>query len=233
MELQTRFRILALSILVIHKPIRFFAHTTQRVVFSFVVAHLVAFWLGMQTRKLYNRAFLSRRSPFMKRTYQPSVVRRKRARLSRPHAHQGRACGDPRASCQGPSWPGGLIADIAAEWPVNSISPAASPAAVGRIHRGLRSAPCAARCLVRSPLPAWRDRFCTPRPSDSQAQCRAVGDAQLLPTAGPRACRQRRAELPVLDLVLRLAKPAPPASHDALGPSLREDFDKLLKRLPR
>lgn len=45
--------------------------------------------------------------------------------------------------------------------------------------------------------------------------------------------RQRRAELPALDLVLRLAKPAGAQNRELLGSSLREDFEKLLKRLPR
>lgn len=48
--------------------------------------------------------------------------------------------------------------------------------------------------------------------------------------------RQRRAGLPALDLVLRLARPVKSTSRelrDSLGPALREDFDKLLKRLPR
>ena len=50
--------------------------------------------------------------------------------------------------------------------------------------------------------------------------------------------RQQRAELPALDLVLRLAKPlksatGSTASRELLGPLLREDFKKLLKRLPR
>ena len=50
--------------------------------------------------------------------------------------------------------------------------------------------------------------------------------------------RQQRAELPALDLVLRLAKPlksatGSTATRELLGPHLREDFDKLLKRLPR
>lgn len=45
--------------------------------------------------------------------------------------------------------------------------------------------------------------------------------------------RQRRATLPVLNLVLRLARPLKGLEHDSLGPALREDFDKLLKRLPR
>ena len=47
--------------------------------------------------------------------------------------------------------------------------------------------------------------------------------------------RQRRAGLPVLDLVLRLARPIKSTSREphSLGPALREDFDKLLKRLPR
>ncbi|MFY9329219.1 MAG: ribonuclease P protein component [Georgfuchsia sp.] len=48
--------------------------------------------------------------------------------------------------------------------------------------------------------------------------------------------RQRRAGLPVMDLVLRLARPVKLKSrefHGLLGPALREDFDKLLKRLPR
>ncbi len=50
--------------------------------------------------------------------------------------------------------------------------------------------------------------------------------------------RQQRAELPALDLVLRLARPlksanGSTASRESLGSLLREDFDKLLKRLPR
>ena len=45
--------------------------------------------------------------------------------------------------------------------------------------------------------------------------------------------RHRRSELPTLDLVLRLAKPTKTMSREALGPILREDFDKLLARLPR
>jgi ribonuclease P protein component len=50
--------------------------------------------------------------------------------------------------------------------------------------------------------------------------------------------RQQRAELPALDLVLRLARPlksanGSSASQALLGSLLREDFDKLLKRLPR
>jgi ribonuclease P protein component len=50
--------------------------------------------------------------------------------------------------------------------------------------------------------------------------------------------RQQRAQLPALDLVLRLARPlksanGSTASRELLGPLLREDFDKLLKRLPR
>ena len=50
--------------------------------------------------------------------------------------------------------------------------------------------------------------------------------------------RQQRAELPALDLVLRLARPlksanGSKASRESLGSQLREDFDKLLKRLPR
>ena len=50
--------------------------------------------------------------------------------------------------------------------------------------------------------------------------------------------RQQRAELPALDLVLRLAKPlksvnGSKASRESLAPLLREDFNKLLKRLPR
>jgi ribonuclease P protein component len=45
--------------------------------------------------------------------------------------------------------------------------------------------------------------------------------------------RQRRSELPALDLVLRLARPTRDMSRDSLGPLLREDLDKLLKRLPR
>lgn len=50
--------------------------------------------------------------------------------------------------------------------------------------------------------------------------------------------RQQRAQLPALDLVLRLAKPLKSAdgsttSRETLAPLLREDFEKLLKRLPR
>lgn len=45
--------------------------------------------------------------------------------------------------------------------------------------------------------------------------------------------RHRRAELPVLDLVLRLARSTKSTSRELLAPALREDFDKLLKRLPR
>jgi len=50
--------------------------------------------------------------------------------------------------------------------------------------------------------------------------------------------RQQRAELPALDLVLRLAKPLKSAngstsSRELLGPLLREDFKNLLMRLPR
>ena len=48
--------------------------------------------------------------------------------------------------------------------------------------------------------------------------------------------RQRRPELPALDLVLRLSRPVKPAGREArgaLGPALRGDFDDLLKRLPR
>lgn len=48
--------------------------------------------------------------------------------------------------------------------------------------------------------------------------------------------RQRRAELPALDLVLRLARPVKSTSREfreSFGPALREDFDKLLNRLPR
>ena len=48
--------------------------------------------------------------------------------------------------------------------------------------------------------------------------------------------RHRRAELPALDLVLRLARPVKSTSREfreSFGPALREDFEKLLKRLPR
>jgi len=45
--------------------------------------------------------------------------------------------------------------------------------------------------------------------------------------------RHRRAELPALDLVLRLARSTRSTSRESLGTALREDFDKLLKRLPR
>lgn len=48
--------------------------------------------------------------------------------------------------------------------------------------------------------------------------------------------RLRRAELPALDLVLRLAQPVKATGREfreSFGPVLRDDFDKLLKRLPR
>lgn len=51
--------------------------------------------------------------------------------------------------------------------------------------------------------------------------------------------RQEYAKLPALDLVLRLARPTKGIHgidgkpRESLGPLLREDFDKLLKRLPR
>jgi ribonuclease P protein component len=48
--------------------------------------------------------------------------------------------------------------------------------------------------------------------------------------------RHRRAELPALDLVLRLARPIKSTNREfreSVVPALREDFDKLLKRLPR
>ncbi len=45
--------------------------------------------------------------------------------------------------------------------------------------------------------------------------------------------RHRRADLPPLDLVLRLARSTKSMDRTSLGPVLRDDFDKLLKRLPR
>ena len=45
--------------------------------------------------------------------------------------------------------------------------------------------------------------------------------------------RQRRTELPALNLVLRLAKSTKAMSRESLANTLREDFDKLLKRLPQ
>ena len=45
--------------------------------------------------------------------------------------------------------------------------------------------------------------------------------------------RHRRAELPALDLILRLAKPTKTMSRESLGSLLRDDFDKLLARLPK
>ena len=45
--------------------------------------------------------------------------------------------------------------------------------------------------------------------------------------------RHRRAELPALDLILRLAKPTKAIDREAIGPLLRDEFDKLLRRLPR
>jgi ribonuclease P protein component len=45
--------------------------------------------------------------------------------------------------------------------------------------------------------------------------------------------RHRRAELPAFDLILRLARPTKSISREALGAALQEDFEKLLRRLPR
>lgn len=45
--------------------------------------------------------------------------------------------------------------------------------------------------------------------------------------------RQRRAELPGLDLILRLAKPTKAIDSDALVLAVRQDFEQLLRRLPR
>lgn len=48
--------------------------------------------------------------------------------------------------------------------------------------------------------------------------------------------RHRRADLPALDLVLRLAQPVKAsgrAFRESYGAMLREDFEKLLGRLPR
>ena len=45
--------------------------------------------------------------------------------------------------------------------------------------------------------------------------------------------RHRRAELPALNLVLRLAKSTKTMSRESLAPALRDDFEQLLKRLPQ
>lgn len=48
--------------------------------------------------------------------------------------------------------------------------------------------------------------------------------------------RLRRAELPALDMVLRLARPLKATGREfreSFGPALRTDFEKLLSRLPR
>lgn len=45
--------------------------------------------------------------------------------------------------------------------------------------------------------------------------------------------RVRRAGLPDLDVVLRLARPTGPVQEKTLGPRLREDIETLLNRLPR
>lgn len=45
--------------------------------------------------------------------------------------------------------------------------------------------------------------------------------------------RERRAELPAFNLVLRLAKSTKAIAREALASVVREDFDKLLRRLPR
>lgn len=47
------------------------------------------------------------------------------------------------------------------------------------------------------------------------------------------AFRCQRAELPTFNLVLRLARPTKAMSREVLGAALREDFSKLLQRLPR
>lgn len=47
------------------------------------------------------------------------------------------------------------------------------------------------------------------------------------------AFRCQREQLPQLQLVLRLARPTKTMDRESLGVALRDDFNKLLKRLPR